>query len=99
MRTLFAVIRTKGKHWDASKPLRSQQQWAEHAAFMEGLAADGFVILGGPLGDGDDVLLVINAGSAGEVRSALSDDPWSRSGLLEVKSIQPWSILLESGEK
>lgn len=99
MRTLFAVIRTRGHSWDTSKSMRSQQQWIEHAHFMDKLAADGFVLLGGPLGDGSDILLVINAASESEVTATLSDDPWSESGILEIKNIQRWSILLESGEK
>jgi uncharacterized protein YciI len=98
MRTLFAVIATKGPAWDASKSRRSQQQWDEHALFMDRLAAEGFILLGGPLGDdeGDDVLLVINAASESEIRATLADDPWSESGILKLKSIQRWNIWLES---
>jgi hypothetical protein len=29
-----------------------QEKWVEQAAFMNALAEDGFVVLGGPLGDG-----------------------------------------------
>jgi hypothetical protein len=43
---------------DASRPMRQQEQWAEHApqhaAFMDALADDGFVILGGPLGEQEE---------------------------------------------
>jgi len=41
--------------------MREQEKWAEHAAFMDALADDGFVILGGPLGDGTEVLLIVDA--------------------------------------
>ena len=99
MRTLFAVVRTKGDAWDAAKPMRSQQQWSEHAAFMDGLAAQGFIVLGGPLGETGDVLFAVKASDEGEIRATLQQDPWSKSGMLEVKSIQPWSILLESPER
>ncbi|HEY7547671.1 MAG TPA: hypothetical protein VID27_22425 [Blastocatellia bacterium] len=99
MRTLFAVMRTRGRAWDSSKSLREQQQWDEHALFMEKLAAQRFVLLGGLLGDGRDVLLVIDAASENEVASRLSEDPWSKSGLLEIKSVQTWNVLLEAGEK
>lgn len=98
MRTLFAVVRTKGQAWDAAKPMRSQQQWAEHATFMDRLAADGFVVLGGPLEHSDDFLLAIKAGDANEVEVTLQRDPWSKSGMLAVKSLQPWTILLQSAE-
>jgi uncharacterized protein YciI len=99
MRTLFAVIRTKGPAWDHTKPLRSQTQWTEHAEFMDRLAESGFIILGGPLGDSGDVLLVIDAATEEEIRSRLSGDPWSPSGMLEIKSIRPWNILLESPKR
>jgi hypothetical protein len=28
------------------------EMWTEHAAFMDALAYDGFVVLGGPVGNG-----------------------------------------------
>jgi len=99
MKTLFAVVRTRGEAWDAAKPMRSQREWSEHAAFMNGLAAQGFIVLGGPLGNSGDILLAIKANDESEIRLALQQDPWSKSGILEVKSSQPWTILLESPER
>jgi uncharacterized protein YciI len=99
MRALFAVVRTKGKAWDAAKPMRSQQQWPEHADFMNGLAAQGFIVLGGPLGETGDFLFAVKATDESAIRATLQKDPWSTSGMLEVKSIQPWTILLESPER
>ena len=96
---LFAVIRTRGAAWEPAKTMRSQRQWSEHASFMDHLAADGFVVLGGPLGDGPDVLLAISATDEGEVRFVLQQDPWSKSEILILKSIQPWTILLEAPRK
>lgn len=98
MRTLFAVVRTKGEAWDAAKPMRSQQQWSEHAEFMNALAAQGFIVLGGPLGETGDFLFGVKAADENEIRVTLQQDPWSKSRMLEVKSIQPWTILLESLE-
>jgi uncharacterized protein YciI len=89
-------VRTKGKAWDASKPMRSQSQWPEHALFMDKLAAEGFVVLGGPLENSDDVLLAIKAADESEVTRTLEQDPWSKSGILETKSIHTWTVLLES---
>ena len=69
---------------------------------MDKLAADGFVVLGGPLGNvGDEhrVLLAIKATDETEVKRTLERDPWSESAILEVKSIQPWTILLESAKR
>jgi uncharacterized protein YciI len=66
---------------------------------MDKLAADGFVVLGGPLDNSGDILLAIKATEESEVKFTLQRDPWSKSGMLDVKSIQPWTILLESAER
>jgi uncharacterized protein YciI len=101
MKTRFMVLQAKGPSWDPIKLRRAQALWDEHAAFMEKLTADGFVVLGGPLGegDGDDALLVIDAADKDTIISTLNDDPWRAAGILEVKSIQRWTIFLESGKR
>jgi uncharacterized protein YciI len=99
MKQLFAVTRTRGPAWDASKPMNAQEQWTEHATFMNRLAADGFVVLGGPLDDTDDFLLVIDAADANEINATLARDPWTQSGMLKIKNIRPWTILLEAKEE
>lgn len=96
MRTLFAVLRTRGSGWDASKPRRSQPLWDEHAAFMDDLTARGVVVLGGPLEGTGDALLIFDAANEAAIRRVLEDDPWSHTHQLETKSIQPWTILLEA---
>ena len=55
---------------------REQAGWDEHAAFMDGLVAEGRVILGGPIGDGTDVLLVVEAADEDDLRAMLAADPW-----------------------
>ena len=91
----FAVRRVWGSARDASRPLREQALWDEHAQFMNALAAEGFVVLGGLLGDGAEVLLVIDADSEATVRSRLAADPWSRTGMLEIARVESWTILLD----
>lgn len=97
MKRLFVVTRTRGKAWDSTKAMRSQEQWPEHATFMDELANNRFVVLGGPLGDEDKTLLVVDAADESEIRSTLARDPWSNSGMLEVESIQLWTVLLQAG--
>jgi uncharacterized protein YciI len=78
--------------------MRKQALWPEHAAFMEGLVAERFVLLGGPVGGGEEapeVLLVIDTSGVDAVRTRLAADPWSRTGLLEVSRVEPWTILLD----
>jgi uncharacterized protein YciI len=93
--TLFAVLNRHAGAYDHSRPLNEQPCWAEHAAFMNALADDGFVLLGGPLEDGGpDVLLVVEATGEAEIRERLDPDPWVRMGLLETARVAPWRILL-----
>jgi uncharacterized protein YciI len=93
----FLVERAKGPAWDHSRGRREQTGWDEHAAFMDGLADEGFVVLGGPVGagDGENVLLVVSADSEATIRARLAEDPWP-SDLLRIESIRPWTILLRA---
>jgi hypothetical protein len=97
----FLVELATGPAWDAARGRREQDGWDEHASFMDGLAADGFVVLGGPLGEdaeaGDDnVVHVIDAPDEAEVRRRLSEDPWHVEGLLRIESVRPWSVWLRA---
>ena len=96
MQQLFAVIRTRGPAWQESRPLESQADWAPHASFMNALAKEGFVILGGPLEGTSDVLLVVRATTPDEVRSRLAEDPWSGKDLLRITRVAPWTLRLGS---
>ena len=98
MRPLFAVIRTRGPAWQESRPLDGQADWASHASFMNALAKEGFVILGGPLEGTADVLLVVRAATPDEVRSRLAEDPWAGKDLLRITRIAPWTLRLGSLE-
>jgi uncharacterized protein YciI len=92
----FAVVRRRGRAWDHSRGMREQDAWPKHADFMEGLAEDGFVVLGGPLGDGERILLIVEAESVPAIHDRLAADPWTPMGLLRVESVEPWEVLLRS---
>jgi uncharacterized protein YciI len=93
----LAVVRERGSAWDPSRPMRAQAGWLEHARFMNDLAASGFVVLGGPLADGEErFLIVVDAADPAAARSRLADDPWSASAMLRIATIEPWTILLDS---
>jgi len=94
----FVVLETRGSGWDDSRPMDDQTDWPAHAAFMDSLAAEGFVALGGPLEGTRDVLLVFQAEDCSEIVQRLSADPWIRNGLLSVKECWPWRIRLGSLE-
>ena len=94
----FAVILIRGPRWEDALSIRDQAGWTEHAAFMDGLVADGFILVGGPIGDGQQTLHVVEAHNEDEVRRRLGEDPWASAGLLEVGSIQPWALWLDFRE-
>jgi hypothetical protein len=92
---LFALTMVHGPRWEDSRGIREQRAWDEHAAFMDALVDDGFVILGGPIGDGKQTMLVIEAVDELEVKQRLGEDPWAPMGLLQIGSLQPWTIWLD----
>ena len=91
----FLVISTAGPNRDLSKDTRAQTYWDDHAAFIDGLVDDGFVLLGGPLVDQGGAVLVVNAESEHKVRETLATDPWYRHGILHLESVQRWQIFID----
>jgi hypothetical protein len=94
MTMYFVVERRSGPQWDPARPMEEQSEWAEHAAFMDGLVASGFVVLGGPLADEHRVVLAVEAGSEEEVRTTLARDPWDQTHLV-IDSVDRWTIRLD----
>jgi hypothetical protein len=93
---IFAVIRTRGPGWNDAQPLEGQDDWRAHADFMNGLVADGFVLLGGPLVDTPDVLLIVRAADQRQVEERLAADCWAAKDLLRIRQVSPWSLRLRS---
>lgn len=92
----FVVTVERGGAWDWSRPMREQHQWDEHAAFMDTLADDRFILAGGPLGDEDRaprIMHVVEAPDEAAIRSRLATDPWA-NGMLAIVKIDPWTVLL-----
>ena len=92
---VFTVAVVTGPGWDDARPRREQPGWTEHAAFMDTLVAEGFVLLGGPIGTGEHVLLAVEAEDAAEITRRLGPDPWLATGQLLIGQIQPWTIWLD----
>ena len=93
----FAVTREAGPSW-TSGGIYEQPSVDEHAAFMNALADDGFVLFGGPLAGSElgrvRVLLIVDADSEAEVDRRLAADPWALTDQLRIESIKPWKILV-----
>jgi uncharacterized protein YciI len=91
----FALRLVHGPGWDSSRQIREQDRWDEHAAFMDGLVDDGFIILGGPVGDGLETLHVVEAANEDDIRARLAQDPWARADLLRIGTVEPWALWLD----
>ena len=62
---------------------------------MDGMVADGLILLGGPLAGDREVLHVVDAPSEEAVRERLETDNWTRNGMLETVAVDHWTILLD----
>jgi len=93
----FAVIREAGPVW-ASGGIYNQPAVDEHAAFMNALAEDGFLLFAGPLAGSERgrvrVLLVVAAAGEEEIHRRLEDDPWDSTQQLATLTVEPWQILV-----
>jgi uncharacterized protein YciI len=93
----FVLIRERSSRWNWSVPMRRQSEWEAHAAFMDALESEGFIVAGGPLGDEDEavrVMQVVSAPDRDAIEIRMAEDPWTPMQLLNTVSIEPWTVLL-----
>ena len=95
MKTLFAVTRRRGPAWQPGD-MTQQRGWRAHAECRNAHAARGTVVLGGPLDEGGEILLILAVRDEAEVHAALAPDPWIEAGLLETTAVRRWTIALEA---
>ena len=74
--------------------MEEQEDRRSHAAFMDALHAEGFVLLGGPLEGTRDVLLIVRVDNEAEIRSRLADDSWTRKDLPRITQVVLWTLRL-----
>ena len=93
----YAVIREAGPGWSEGG-IAAQPDVADHAAFMNECADEGFVLFAGPLAGTENgrlrALLIVSAASEDEIRDRLADDPWVRAGRLAMVSMEPWNLMV-----
>jgi len=74
---------------------REQPLWNEHAAFIDQLVAEGFILMGGPLVDESGAMLIVIADDENAVREKLKDDPWYTHGILKLESVKRWQVFID----
>jgi uncharacterized protein YciI len=91
----FLVENAVGPEWDYSRGRREQVGWDAHAAFMDALVDEGFILLGGPTGEGesDNTVVIVEAADEAEVRQRFAPDPWADT-ILVIDQIRPWKVWL-----
>jgi uncharacterized protein YciI len=95
-----AVFLRPGPNWDASKGVREQELWDEHAQFVDDLFARGLIMLVGSFApDGTGALAVLNVESADEARAIYAKDPWALRQILLTSDAREWTIFLDSSER
>jgi uncharacterized protein YciI len=95
MGSTFIVMSAAGPYRDHAKGTRDQPYWDEHAAFIDNLVQEDFIMLGGPLPDEGGAVLVVRASSEAEVRDRLQPDPWYVHGILTLQSVRRWDIFID----
>jgi uncharacterized protein YciI len=90
----LVIVRQSGAEFDHAQPLEGQSRWGEHAAYMDALVAEGFIVLGGPLAGDGRVAHAIEAPSEQAVRETLARDPWNTTHQV-IESIEPWTVRLD----
>ena len=95
MKNTLVAISSAGANRDPSKGTRKQPFWDEHAAFIDQLVEEGFILMGGPLVDEGGALLILNAKDENEVREKLKNDPWVEHGILKLESVKRWQIFID----
>jgi uncharacterized protein YciI len=94
--SVYTMTSLRGPGWDPTRSRREQPGWDDHATFMNKLVDDGFVILGGPIGDGENAMLAIEAHDEREIEQRFTADPWMINGVLRFGKIEQWTIWLDS---
>jgi uncharacterized protein len=96
VKNTYLMVSSAGANRDLSKGSREQLFWDEHAAFIDKLDAEGFILMGGPLVDEGGALLIVHAADEQEIREKTKNDPWYVNDILKFESIKRWDIFIDN---
>jgi uncharacterized protein YciI len=96
MSKLWVVNRAAGTGWDAARKVTEQEDWPAHAALMDAMHADGFVLLAGPISGTPsfEAMMVVRAETEGEVRERFAPDPWVVKDISRIVRVVRWHVRL-----
>lgn len=94
----FLVHREAGPGWVAGKGALEQPGVAEHTAYMNELAADGVVLLAGPLAGSENhrirAVVIVDTDDEAEIHERLAADPWTRTQQLLTVRVESWNVFV-----
>lgn len=73
---------------------RRQQIRPSHREYQKDLLAQGKLHEAGPFGDDSGSIIVYNAEDLSEVQEMLTNDPFSRNGIIVGATIREWNIVM-----
>lgn len=88
------VVYESGPAWVPGQARRDQPGWPDHAVFMNRLEDEGAAVLGVPLRGTDTVPVVMRAPTGAALQARIAADPWLMQGILQLRGIFPWAVLL-----
>lgn len=88
----FSVIVRRGPGFDQDKPSKEQRDYEPHASHWRELEKNGFVAMAGLMLESMEVLFILRANSADEVRERIGADPWQHHAIAEIVRIEPIDI-------
>lgn len=88
---LCIAILEPGPAWIEGAPTREQPFLDEHAAFIEGLSAEGRIVVAGPFTDWTGALQILR-GDVATIEGLLAADPWVVRGVFATPRVRPWTV-------
>jgi uncharacterized protein YciI len=85
----FVLAHTPGPAWDHAKGFFDQPGLKAHLGYMQGVFAQGKIVLGGPFLDDSGGMMILDVATLEEARAVATADPTVKSGLLTV-AVKPW---------
>ncbi len=86
----FAVILT----YDADQTARRQEVRPTHRDYLKSLADAGKLLHAGPFADDSGALIVYEAETRAEAESFLSEDPFTKQGIIKAWQMNEWNRVL-----
>ena len=96
MTKTIAVFLRHGPQWDPSRGVREQDDWDDHARFMDALFDAGQVILAGPFADDSGSMVILAAESVEAARATFQQDPWAHRDILVTADAKEWTIFMDA---